>query len=195
MKLISQIIIKLSLVLGVIFIVSCGNKTTTVVQKKSRSGLDKYNDGYDLGKGDHGMNVSKSTKKSHYGDLRTTHGGGAVNKVNYGKDSYRTKRWGGGSNYAKKSYAGNMDASGVKGAPYYVSQNKNFNNNYSTSGSTYQGQNYGATGRAQEDRASNVGTGSSGYVNSRSNLSQPTIISKDDYRQMAVSETNSMLGR
>ncbi len=195
MKLISQIIIKLSLLLGVVLTMSCGNKESTVVQKKSRSGLDKYNDGYDLGKGDHGMNVSKSSKKSSYNNLKTSHSGGAVSKVDYGKDSYRTKRWGGGATYFKKSYSGKQDASNVKGSPYYVSQNNNFNNTFSTSGSNYQGQSYGTSGSALEGTVSHVRAGSSGYINSKSNVSQPTVISKEDYKEMAVSETNSMLGR
>ena len=195
MKTTRQILIKLSIVLlGMVF-ASCGgsNSGSTISQKKVRSGLDKYNNGYDLEKGEHGMMRSKSTKKSHLNNLRASVAGGTVNKTDYSKASYRKKRWGGESSYDKKSF---NNTGAYNAAAYKASKNNSFDKGYSAGASNFQGQNYATNNNTQERNAGYVRKGSSGYVTSRKNATkQPVIFDRDDYNQLKVSESNSLLGR
>ena len=175
--------------------ISCGgsNSGSTISQKKVRSGLDKYNNGYDLEKGEHGMMQSKSTKKSNLNNLRASVAGGTVNKTDYSKASYRKKRWGGGgSSYDKKSF---NNTGGYNTAAYRASKNNNFDKGYSAGGSNFQGQSYTTSNNTQERNAGYVRTGNSAYVTSRKNATNPVIIDRDDYNQLRVSESNSLLGR
>jgi len=173
--------------------ISCGSKTTTTVtQKKVRSGLDKYNNGYDLSKGEHGMMQSKSTKKSHYDNLRASALGGSVAKTDYTKSSYRSQRWGGDSRYSKKDYSG---SGSYNKTAYNTSENTSFEKGYITNSSRFGGQTYGTSGSTVERRAGYVKTGSSGYVDSMSNAAEPTIISRDEYNQLGVQQSNNLLGR
>ena len=194
MKSLCQILIQSSLVIGVMLFVSCGNKSTTKVsQKKVRSGLDKYNNGYDLEAGEHGMMQSKSTKRSHFDNLRTTaSGNGTVRKTDYNKDSYRKKRWGGDSSYGKKSFNGAGD---YKAAAYKASQNTSFDKDFSAGGSNYQGKSFTTSNTTQERRAGYIKTGSSGYVTSKEDVPDPVVISREEYNLLGVKDSNYLLGR
>lgn len=190
--------IKISLVVTVFAFASCASEKT-VTQSKVRSGLDQYNNGYDIEKGDHGMMRSGSDKVSHYDRKSTNIGVRDFSGKNYNKESYRKERWGGNKDYASKQYGGNTDAGRFKHSPYYVSrstraqangQYANANNSQFNTGKYTVSKN-----KANESRANAVKTGSSGYVTSRNRATKPLVMSKDDYNKLSVGDTNHMLGR
>ena len=192
MKFTCQILIKFSLAISVISFVSCGSKSTTVTQKKVRSGLDKYNNGYDLGKGNHGMNQSQSTKRSQYDNLRTSALGGNVKKTDYRKDTYRSKRWGKESDYGKKSYA---NSESYQKTSYKAAENTSFEKGYNAGSSRFDGETFGTSNSTIERQAGYVKTGSSGYVQSRENVPDPTIFSREEFNQLNIQQSNALLGR
>lgn len=176
---------------------SCSSETT-VTQKKVRSGLDSYNDGYEVEKGEHGMMQSGSEKVSEYDRKRSGIGAQDFSGKDYNKESYRKKRWGGNTGYTAKEYGGNTDGSKYKYSPHYVNRNANAeaNGQYATDNESRFNAGSFATGSANEGRASSVKTGSSGYVTSRNkNAAEPRIMSRKEYNQLGVRDTNRMLGR
>ena len=101
---------------------SCASKTT-VTQKKVRSGLDSYNEGYELTKDEHGMTRSSSKQISEYDSQRKSNiGGRDFSGKDYNKEKYRKERWGGSKGYTAKQYGGKTDGSKFKHSPYYVSR-------------------------------------------------------------------------
>ena len=192
MKLSYQIIMKCCLVFGVMLFVSCGGETTsTVTQKKVRTGLDKYNNGYELSKGEHGTIQSKSSKKSSYNDLRAS-AISSVKKPSYTKESYRRKRWGGDSTYGTKSYSGTESYSKTG---YKASKNTNFDKGYNAGSSRFEGQTFATSNSTAERRTGYVQTGTSSYVDSRDNAPAPTIFSRDEYNKLGIQQSNQLLGR
>jgi hypothetical protein len=197
MKNIYQYVIKCGLTIAVFALASCASKQT-FTQSKVRSGLDKYNNGYEIEKGDHGMMKSGSDKQSSYNNKRSNIGAQDFSGKDYNKESYRKKRWGGNQDYAAKKYGGNTDGSQYKYSPHYVNRNASSqaNGQYATANQSQFNAGKFATGKANESRSTAVTTGSSGYVTSRNNnVSEPLIMSRDDYNQLNVQQTNSMLGR
>ncbi|MGJ8656682.1 MAG: hypothetical protein ACSHX6_09535 [Akkermansiaceae bacterium] len=197
MKNIYQNVIKSGLAVAVFAFASCASEQT-VTQAKVRSGLDKYNNGYEMEKGDHGMARSGSDKVSSYNNRRSDIGSRDFSGKDYNKESYRKERWGGNKDYASKQYGGNMDGSKFKHSPHYVNRNASAqaNGQYATANQSQFNAGKYATGRANEARSSEVQTSSNGYVISRNRTAQePLIMSRDEYNQLGVQQTNSMLGR
>ncbi len=198
MKSFYQLLINLGLVLAVFAFASCASEQT-VTQSKVRSGLDQYNNGYDMKKGDHGMMQAGSEKISQYDRKATDIGARDFSGKNYNKESYRKERWGGNKGYNAKQYGGKTDGSRFEHSPYYVSretraqangQSANADNNQYNAGKYTVSNN-----RATESGANAVKTGASGYVTSRNKRPQPLIMSKGDYNKLGISDTNRMLGR
>ena len=184
-------------ILSVCGFTSCSSETT-VTQKKVRSGLDSYNDGYEVEKGEHGMMQSGSEKVSEYDRKRSGVAAKDFSGKDYNKESYRKKRWGGNTGYTAKQYGGNTDGSRYKYSPHYVNRNASAqaNGQYATSNESRFNTGKFATSGANEGGARNVKTGSSGYVTSRSeNAAEPRIMSREEYNQLGVRDTNRMLGR
>ena len=198
MKYFYQLVIKVGLVSAVFAFASCAS-VQTVTQSKARSGLDQYNNGYDMQKGEHGMMRSGSDKVSEYNRKATDIGSKDFSGKNYNKENYRKQRWGGNKGYNAKQYGGKTDASRFKHSPHYVNQNARAqaNGKYSTANqSGFKTGNYAArSSRANEGRSNAVKKGSSGYVTSRNKKEQPLIMSKDDYNELSVSDTKRMLGK
>lgn len=198
MKLIYQLAIKAGLAATVITLASCASETS-VSQSKVRSGLDKYNNGYEMEKGEHGMMQAGSDRISHY-DSRSTHMGARdFSGKDYNKESYRRKRWGGDTRYTAQQYAGNTDGSRFQHSPHYVNRNARAGAHGKYAAANNSQFNTGRfavrNNRANEGNASAVRTGSSGYVTSKSNMKQPLIMSKEDYNQLSIGQTKAMLGR
>ncbi|MFT5633471.1 MAG: hypothetical protein ACI9SQ_001190 [Rubritalea sp.] len=198
MRLFYPLMIKISLVVTVFAFASCASEKT-VMQSKVRSGLDQYNNGYDIEKGEHGMLRSASDKVSHYDRRASNIGARDFSGKNYNKESYRKERWGGNKGYASKQYGGNTDGSKFKHSPHYVSRDTRAQANGQYANADKSRFNTGkytvANNRANESRSNAVKTGASGYVTSRNKRPQPLIMSKDDYNELGVSDTNQMLGR
>jgi len=181
------------------FIASCASEKT-VSHSKVRTGLDKYNNGYSLEKGEHGMMQSNSNKESHFNRQSSFAGARDFSGKDYSKESYRKKRWGGNTGYAAKKYGGNTDGSRFQYSPHYVNRNAvaladgQF---YGTGNNTsrYNDSRFASSGeKANEGRVSLIKTGESGYVSSQS-TAQPRIISKDDYSKLGINESKRLLGR
>ena len=197
MKNIYQPMIKFFLVVTLFAFASCASEQT-VTRSKVRSGLDSYNDGYEVEKGENGMMRSGSEKVSAYDKKRSNIAAGDFAGKDYNKESYRKERWGGEKNYAAKKFGGNTDGSKFKHSPHYVNRNASAQGNgqYATDNESRFNAGEFATGRANEGSSNAVKTGSSGYVTSRSRKAQePLIMSRDDYNQLGVQQTNQMLGR
>lgn len=198
MKNIYQRVIESGMAVAVFAFASCASEQTVTQSKKVRSGLDRYNNGYEVEKGEHGMMQSGSDKKSAYDNKRSNIGARDFSGKDYNKESYRKERWGGNKDYAAQQYGGNTDGSQFKHSPHYVNRNASAqaNGQYATANQSRFNAGKFSTGRANEGRSTAVQTGSSGYVTSRSNsASEPLIMSRDDYNQLGVQQTNSMLGR
>lgn len=198
MKIFYDVAIKLSIFFAVIMLASCASKKS-VTSSKVRSGLDQYNNGYEIEKGEHGMMQAGSEKVSQYEGKSSYIGARDFAGKNYNKESYRKERWGGNTKYDAKGYAGNTDGSRFQHSPHYVDRNARSRNNgqyANANGEQFLTSNFsGASQRANERRASDVKTGASGYVTSRNNMAQPLIMSKDDYNKLSISDSKSMLGR
>jgi len=198
MNYVLQLVIKFGLVLTVCFFASCVSEQTVTTSKK-RSGLDKYNNGYEIEKGEHGMMQSGSDKVSQYDRKRSSVGVKDFSGKDYNKESYRKKRWGGNRGYTAKRYEGNTDGSQFRYSPHYVNRNANAqaNGQYSTANqSQYDaGTFYGGGIRANEGGLNKIKKGASGYVVSRDNAAMPLIMSREEYNQLGVQDTNRMLGR
>lgn len=177
------------------FFASCASKTT-VTQKKVRSGLDSYNDGYELTKDEQGMSRSVSKQVSQFdGQRQSNIGGRDFAGKDYNKESYRKERWGGNKGYTANQYGGNTDGSKFQHAPHYVSRKAYDGGGFkSIKKNQFNAGKYN-TGRAQEGRLDTVKTGSSDFVSSRHDAPDPLVISREDYNKLSVRETKSMLGR
>ncbi len=198
MKIFYQLVIKLGLVFAMFMLASCASKQT-VTSSKVRSGLDQYNNGYDMKKGDHGMMRSGSDKVSEYDRKASNIGARDFSGKDYNKESYRKQRWGGNKGYNAKQYGGDTDGSKFKHSPHYVSRDTRAqaNGKYSTAGNgQFNTGKYAAAGsKANEGSANAVKTGTSGYVTSRNKKKQPLIMSKEDYNKLSVSDSKRMLGK
>ncbi len=175
---------------------SCA-KEGVMTSSTVRSGLNKFNDGYAMEKGEHGMMRSSSDKVSEY-DRKAS---GLVSKDFRGKDynkaSYRKKRWGGNTAYKPKQYEGNTDGSRFQHSPHYLKDNykARADGQYASANNSQYNTGRFKVGRASEGLGSGVRTGSSTYVTSRDKRPEPLIMSKQDYRDLSVSESNRLLGR
>ncbi len=78
---------------------------------------------------------------------------------------------------------------------YKASNNTSFDKKNSAGDSNFQGQRFATSNNTSERNAGYVKTGSSGYVRSKENVKAPTIISRDEYNQLGVQESNRLLGR
>gem|GEM_PF-1522480 len=198
MKIFYQLGIKFGLVFAMFVLASCASEQT-VTSSKVRSGLDQYNNGYDMAKGEHGMMRSGSDKVSEYDRKATNIGARDFSGKDYNKESYRKERWGGNKGYSTKQYGGKTDGSKFKHSPHYVNQNSRAqaNGQYATANKSRfnTGRYAAASSRANEGSTNAVKTGSSGYVTSKNKVPQPLIMSKDDYNQLGVRDTKRMLGR
>lgn len=198
MKNFYDLVIKFSLVLSVLLFVSCASERT-VKTSEVRTGLDQYNNGYDMEKGEHGMMQAGSEKISEYEGKLSNIGARDFSGKNYTKESYRKERWGGNTKYNAQEYAGNTDGSRFQHSPYYVDRNSRArdNGNYAAAnGSEFATSDFGgASSRAIERNSADVKTNASGYVTSRNNKPQPQVISKDDFNKLSISESKAMLGR
>ncbi len=191
---------KLGLLVALVSVFASCASEKTVTQSKKRSGLDKYNNGYDLKKGEHGMMQSSSTRVSQYNSKNRNIGARDFSGKDYNKESYRKERWGGNKGFARKSFGGNTDGSKFKHSPHYVNRDvrAQANGQYATDNKSRfnTGRFSGSGNRAQEGKTNTVNTGSSGYVTSRNkNKPDPLIMSREEYNELSVSDTKRMLGR
>ena len=187
------------MVLAVFVFASCASEQT-VTSSTKRSGLDKFNNGYDIEKGAHGMMRSGSDKVSQYDRKASNIGSRDFSGKDYSKQSYRKKRWGGNKGYNAKQYGGNTDGSKFQHAPDYVYRNVRAQGNgeYANANNSHYkqtGEFASASERASEGNSNAVKTGSSGYVRSRNNRPEPLIMSKDDYNKLNINDSKRLLGR
>jgi hypothetical protein len=198
MKNFYHLVINFSLAFSVLMFASCASERT-VTSGKVRTGLDQYNNGYEMEKGEHGMMQAGSDKISQFEGKKSNIGSRDFAGKNYNKESYRKERWGGNTKYDAQKYAGNTDGSRFQHSPYYVDRNARARDNgkyAAANGSQFATEDFAAaSSRANEGNSDDVKTGASGYVTSRDNRPQPLIISKDDYNKLGIGDTKKMLGR
>lgn len=177
---------------------SCAKEGVTKVSKV-RSGLNKFNDGYTMEKGDHGMMRSSSDKVSEYDRRASGVGSKDFKGKDYNKASYRKKRWGGNTAYKSKQYAGNTDGSRFQHSPHYLKNNykARAEGQYALANNSQYKTGAFNSGRAREELGlgTDVKKGASTYVTSRDRRPEPLIMSRQDYRKLSVSDSNRMLGR
>ena len=113
----------------------------------------------------------------------------------YGKESYRKKRWGNNTDYNTKQYAGNTDGSQFKSSPHYVQKQALAGSRDSRFNRSKFGTNSVAKSNAQETNSTSVKKGQSGYVSSRGDYGDTRVMSKKEYAELSVRQTNSLLGR
>lgn len=157
--------------------------------------MEKYGGDYEYTKDKNGMMRATSDKQSEFaskGEFSTARN---FKGKDYGKESYRKKRWGNNTDYNTKQYAGNTDGSQFKSSPHYVQKQALAGSRDSRFNRSKFGTNSVAKSNAQETNSTSVKKGQSGYVSSRGDYGDTRVMSKKEYAELSVRQTNSLLGR
>ncbi len=180
----------------VICLVSCASKQTITNKKvRATSGVEKYTGDYEYTKDKNGMIRATSDKQSDF----SKKGAYAVSRdykgKSYGKENYRKKRWGNNTGYNTKQYGGNLDGSQFKNSPHYVQKQALAGSRDSRFNRSEFGTNSVSKTNAREGSANTVKKGQSGYVSNRGDFSKKRVLSKKQYAELTIQQTNSLLGR
>ncbi|MFD2160738.1 hypothetical protein ACFSW8_17670 [Rubritalea tangerina] len=180
-----------------IFLVSCATEREVTYEK---GGPEQFGDRYlsDVKyvvdeQGNVRPNQDKRSQFEAEGDYA---GGKAYQGSAYGKEAYRSKRWGGDKNFNAQQFAGNKSGSQYQYSPHFVQQQANAQGQYSHVG----GKNYGTSGYGGEvravDRGRNVGKPQDAATQSRRKVyAPPPIYSMDQVNGIGVDDTKAMMGR
>jgi hypothetical protein len=143
-----------------------------------------------------GSVVPDSGNRSRYESKGLYSGATAVQGEQYGKENYRSKRWGGNNEFSKQAYNGGKNGNQFKQSPHFVRQQANAQGDYASVGDRkVEAQNF--TGYTQN---SNNGRALARPVDAQSksereNHTPPPVYDLDTYNNIGVEETRSLLGR
>ena len=167
---------------------------------RATAGLEKYNSNYEYTKDANGLQRVTSASRSQYDNAKSASiGARGYNGKNYGKQSYRKKRWGGNDSYAVSQYGGNTDGGRFQHAPATVARDGKSSQAYGSynKGGGYRTGQYGTKG-AYEQRAQAARTQQSAYAASRGNQgkrAKAPVMTKQQYAEINIKETRGLLGR
>ena len=181
--------------------VSCGSQRKVTNSKvRATAGLDKYNSNYEYTKDANGLQRVTSNSRSQYDKGKSASiGARGYNGKNYGKQSYRKKRWGGNDSYDVSQYGGKTDGSRFQHAPLTVSRDGKSSQSYGSYNKRggYRTGQY-ATSGAYEQRAQAARTKQSDYAATRGNggkRAKAPVMSKQQYAEINIKQTRGLLGR
>ncbi|MCP5535586.1 MAG: hypothetical protein H7A51_05035 [Akkermansiaceae bacterium] len=170
-------------------------QTVTKTQvKKDAWGRDER---YTVGKDKDGNPVMKSDRRSSLeGKQSNIAAGRDFQGKDYSTKSYRKKRWGGNTFFARKKYEGNTDASQYKKEPWFVQKQA------AAAGQRAQadGKSYAVNpfkkSTAGEQGATRIAHTQDAETQVRRRVyKQPEITNWKDQKGLSVKDTNRMLGR
>lgn len=160
------------------------------------TGMDKFQSDVQFVKKKDGSVVPNKDLRSDFDGKQTNFGNLDFQGKEFTKKEYRNQRWAGKKQFSTKQYAGNTDASKFHHSPHFVQQQAKIQNQYVRDGEKQYGVESIAREGASEETKESLQYSEDSETNIRRKVyKQPLIMSKDEYSDMTVEQTKSMLGR
>ncbi len=185
----------INLLLGLVVLSSCASESEVTQSEVAQKGsLNKFNENYSY---DEETGVTKSDSRSQYESRSAYTGNRSFGDQTYKTESYNKKRWGGDSEYKRKAYQGNTDGSQYQYSPHFVQQQARAQGqDAAAAGKKFSSRGEYATSASRLNGTERIQRKASAQVESRGAVNQGLkVIGYEDYGNLNVQETNTLLGR
>ncbi|SHJ82525.1 hypothetical protein SAMN02745181_2724 [Rubritalea squalenifaciens DSM 18772] len=186
-----------SLGAAILLLSSCASERKVSYTRGESSGISKYESDVRYQQQADGSVRPNKDVRSQYDGRQEYLSARSFGGQDYTTEKYGKKRWGRNTDYANKQYGGKTDGSHFQYSPEFVQQQAMAQGQLAR----VNGQNYGANqyaaGQANvQNRNHYLAKPANAKTESRRGVyKQPDIISKQDFTELSIEESKSLLGR